>query len=335
VFSPCISSDDVGAASLPTAVAAYVAAQYPGASVLQAERYDAPSGTAYGLRLSDGTHLLVQSNGTLVASGTYTNDVDVAIANLPQSVRDYIAANYPQLAILRAELETEYGFRHLELYLSDDTVELYFTPEGVFVCADTRHGGGNDDGPGDDNGGNGGGNDDGPGDDNGGNGGGNDDGPGDDNGGNGGGNDDGPGDDNGGNGGGTTSTTLPPNALAYLQANYPGYAIQVPDREDWCGNTFVIEVELEVHQGEDIHVYFDLTGNFLFTGVERPTAALPTAVSAGLRNSYPNYVFGEAEAEHLTLADGSLQYVIKIRPTPGSGKIRVLADANGGVVCVL
>ena len=65
---------------------------------------------------------------------------------------------------------------------------------------DGNNGGGNDDPPGDDNGGHGGGNDDPPGDDNGGHGGGNDDPPGDDNGGHGGGNDAPPGDDHGGGG---------------------------------------------------------------------------------------------------------------------------------------
>lgn len=292
-YTPCLEDEDVEESNLPASVLAYLDTNYPNAAIEDADRYtDAAGNIAFGIELTNDVELLIQADGTLVSSGTDTEEVNLSLANLPDSIAQYLSANYPQLSMLRAELETEYGFSYIEVYFANSSIELYFTNGGTFVCQDD-----DDDDDDDDNG--------------------------------------------GGNGGGNGNVVLPPNAAAYLQANYPNYPIESVEREDWCNDVLLIEVELEVENGEDIDVYFDLSGNFLFESVDGPFSQVPTAVVNGLAAAYPNYVLeddddDDDEVEFLRLADNSLQYLIEIRPTPNSDDdIEVLLDANGNVICVM
>ncbi len=287
-YTPCLEDEDVSESNLPVSVLAYVDANYPNASIDDADRYvDAAGNIAFGLELTNDIELLIQADGTLISSGMDTEDVDLSLANLPDGIAQYLSANYPQLSMLRAELETEYGFSYIEVYFANSSIELYFTNGGIFVCQDD---------------------------------------------------DDDDDDDDNGNGNGNGNVGLPSIAAAYLQANYPNYSIESVDREDWCNGVLLIEVELEVENGEDIEVYFDLSGNFLFESVEGPVSQVPTVVLNGLAAAYPNYELedDDDEVEFLRLADNSLQYLIEIIPTPNSDDdIEVLLDANGNVICVM
>lgn len=282
LYSPCLDDDDVPEASLPASVIAYVDTNYPNASIEDADRYtDAAGNTAFGIYLSNDIELLLQADGTLVASGTDTEDVYLSLNNLPDSIAQYLSQNYPALTMLTAELETTYGLSHIEIYFTNSSLELYFTPGGTFVCRD------DDD------------------------------------------------DDGNGNDDDDANVVLPPNALAYLQANYPNYPIDDVEREDWCNNTLLIKVELEVENGEDIEVYFSEAGDFLFESIDGPVNQIPTNVMNGLAAAYPDYVLDDDEAEFIRLADNSLQYNVEIKPTPNSDDIAVLLDADGNVICIM
>ncbi|WP_159039885.1 PepSY-like domain-containing protein [Christiangramia fulva] len=62
----------------------------------------------------------------------FSADAHVRTSTLPQSILDYITVNYPELTIIKAEVEDNENY---EITLSDDT-ELIFNAQGEFLGID-------------------------------------------------------------------------------------------------------------------------------------------------------------------------------------------------------
>ena len=154
-FLPCEDGEDISISSLPQAIRDYIADNYPGYVIDEAEQFF--NDVRFGVEIErdddddDDLELLFTEDGVLISSGDDDDDDDrtVPVANLPQSVLDYIEANYPGLSIGEAELELEYGLTFYEIELDDD-IELYFSEDGTFLCRDDD---GDGDGDDDDDGG--------------------------------------------------------------------------------------------------------------------------------------------------------------------------------------
>ena len=188
--------------------------------------------------------LLFDASGSLISSGPDNDDTYISISDLPQEVLDYLEAEFPGMAIDEVSIDVEYGLEFFEVELYDD-LEVYFSIDGIFVCSENSDGNDDDDdGDDDDNG-----NDDDD-DDNG-----NDDDDDDDNG-----NDDDDDDDDD-----NEVNNLPAGVSEFINSNYPGYQIDEAYTEEFCNNTNILEVEIEMGS-QDIDLYFDLDGNFLFEG---------------------------------------------------------------------
>ena len=84
---------------------------------------------------------------------------------------------------------------------------------------------------------------------------------------------------------------------------------------------------------QDIDLYFDLDGNFLFEGDDISTASLPAAVVATLNAQYPNYNINDAEM--LTLPDGSIQYWVEVEndDDDDEDEYDVVLTADGSIIC--
>lgn len=94
----------VSSSSLPAAILTYLATNYPGQTVTKAEK----KATMYELVLSGGAKIKFTLDGTLieVSGGSVTGTTkpsDNPQVALPAAITDYLAANYPGIAIYKAE----------------------------------------------------------------------------------------------------------------------------------------------------------------------------------------------------------------------------------------
>ena len=129
---------------LPQAILDYIGANYPEDPINYAELENNGN---YEIELLSGLYLIFDSNGAFLGEGVdddESNDDDydeddyqnIDPSKLPQSIHDYIAANYPEYSIIQAELEVNGNF---EVTLNNG-VELYFDSDGNFISAEDENG---------------------------------------------------------------------------------------------------------------------------------------------------------------------------------------------------
>lgn len=314
IFSPCEDGVDASYSDLPTAAQDYIQENYPNWEVNDVDRYLESGDVRFGVELDSLNaeyELLFDENGTLISAGPDDDDTYISISDLPQEVLDYLEAEFPGMAIDEVSIDVEYGLEFFEVELYDD-LEVYFSIDGVFACSENSDG--NDDDDDDDDGNDDDGNDDDDDDDNG-----NDDDDDDDDDGN----DDDDDDDD-------QVNNLPSGVSEFINSNYPGYQIDEAYLEEYCNNTNILEVEIEMGS-QDRDLYFDLDGNFLFEGDDISTTSLPAAVAATLNAEYPGFQIDDAEI--LTLADGTVQYWVEVENDNDEDEYNVILTEDGNIVC--
>ncbi|KGE88688.1 MAG: PepSY-like domain-containing protein [Phaeodactylibacter xiamenensis] len=302
VFSPCDDGVDASYSDLPAAAQDYIQANFANWEVDDVDRYLENGDVRFGVELDSLNleyELLFDANGSLISSGPDDDDTYISISDLPQEVLDYLEAEFPGMAIDEVSIDVEYGLEFFEVELYDN-LEVYFSIDGIFVCSENSDGN-DDDGNDDDNG--------------------NDDDDDDDNG-----NDDDDDDDD------DQVNNLPASVTEFINSNYPGYHIDEAYTEEFCNNTNILEVEIEMGS-QDIDLYFDLNGNFLFEGDDISTSSLPAAVVATLNAEYPGYHIDDAEI--LTLPDGSIQYWVEVENGNDNDEDEddVVLTADGNIIC--
>lgn len=181
------SDDDdipVPISSLPQSIANYVSANYPGETIVWAEWDD----DEYEVYLSNGLELYFDINGNFLYADQ--DDIDIAPADLPANILNYIQQNHPGLTIVKAELDDNV----YEVYMSNG-MELYFGVNGNFIGMDM------DDIV-------------------------------------------------------INPSDLPAAIISYIQTTYPNLTITEAEIDD---NMYVVELSNE------LELYFDLNGNFLYS----------------------------------------------------------------------
>jgi len=282
-FSPCEEDMDISFDDLPDAVVNYLEENYAGYTLDDVDRYMQNGGERFGVDIyyqGEELELLFAADGTLISSGTDTDDVIVDAGQLPQAVLDYLDTEFPNAAIEEVEIEVEYGLEFYDLDLSNG-IDVYFTADGTFACSEDDD---NSDDGGDD--------------------------------------DDGDDDDN---------IDLPSAAASFIQDNFPDYAIDYVQREEFC-NGYIIEVEIEMGT-TDRDLYFDLNGDFLFEADDISVSTLPQAVAATLEVEYPDFQIDDAEI--LTMADGSTRYWVEVENETNDNEKEydVILEEDGSIVC--
>ncbi len=140
--------EDIAAANLPEKIRNFISTHFAGASIEEAELENNGN---YEIELSTDVKLVFNANGDFLGrvdddDNDDKDDEDIAVADLPQSIRDYITENYPDNSIIEAEKEDDGTF---EVTLNNG-MELKFDAEGNFVSVDDHNG--DDDDDDDDNG---------------------------------------------------------------------------------------------------------------------------------------------------------------------------------------
>ncbi len=115
----------VNPADLPANILSYIQQNYPNASIVKAELDD----NIYEVYLNNGIELYFSLNGTFL--GFDVDDQIIPINNLPQVILDYVATNYPNQSIVKAEIDD--NMYEVEL---NNEVELYFDLAGNFLFAE-------------------------------------------------------------------------------------------------------------------------------------------------------------------------------------------------------
>lgn len=140
--------EDMSPDEVPQKIKDFIMTYFPGATIFKAERENNGN---YEIELSVDKELIFDAQGNFLGlaidedENEDEDDEDISVSELPQNVRDYITANYPDNTIIEAEREDD-GF---EVTLNNG-VELKFDSDGNFVRADDNNGDDDDD---DDNGG--------------------------------------------------------------------------------------------------------------------------------------------------------------------------------------
>jgi len=198
--------DDIDPEDLPQTILDYIAENYPDTGIDEAELDD----DGYEIELENGVELYFDLDGNFLGIDDDSEDDDddsddegddddeVDPSQLPQTILDYLAANYPNVGIDEAELDDD-GYE-IEL---ENGVELYFDLDGNFLGSDDDD---EDEGSEDDD------------------------------------------DDL------IPADELPQAILDYLTENYPDATIVKAEKDD---------DKIEVKLSNGVELYFDLEGNFL------------------------------------------------------------------------
>ena len=341
-ISPCDDGESIDISQIPQAIIDFLDENYPNSNISDADIHQFVNNVlAYAIELDDDLEILFDQNGLVISASNSDwddDDDDIAIADLPASIIEYISTNYPNATIDEAEFDDFYGTTYIEVELDQfDDLELYFTIDGQFLCLDDSddddddNGNDDDDDDGnddddddgnddDDDDGNDDDDDDGNDDDDDD---GNDD---DDDDGNDDDDDDGNDDDDDGNG----NNGVPGLIVAYVSVNYQDYKIEEIELEDICGGVTVYEVELE-GPDPDLELYFDLNYNFLFEAYDVTVADLPAAVVSTLDTDFAGYEIDTDELEQHVYPDGSIQYRVEL--TLADDDVELILDADGNVLC--
>ncbi len=138
--------EDIAPADLPANIRDFITTYFPGTTIEEAERENNGN---FEVELSNDEELIFDADGNFLGRAEDDDEddrdeEDIAVEDLPQAVKDYIAANYPGVAIIEAEREDDGKF---EVTLNNG-VELHFDAEGNFLEAEDHNG--SDDDTGDD-----------------------------------------------------------------------------------------------------------------------------------------------------------------------------------------
>src|SRR5690606_13760596 len=135
--------EDIAAGDLAASIRDFVSTHFPGATIEEAERENNGN---IEIELSTDEELVFDANGNFLGRADDDDDddrddEDIAVADLPQMIRDYITANYPDNSIIEVEREDDNGF---EVTLNNG-VELEFDSEGNLEEVEDHNGDDDDD----------------------------------------------------------------------------------------------------------------------------------------------------------------------------------------------
>ncbi|MTB50452.1 PepSY-like domain-containing protein [Lewinella sp. W8] len=128
------------------------------------------------------------------------------------------------------------------------------------------------------------------------------------------------------------NSTLPSAVREWIDVEYPSYRISSVEREDICDDQIFYEVELEDGTGPDLELYFDLDWELAFTATEIASSGLPAAVVTAINDQFPGFrVDTDDEVQEFAYPDGAIAYYFEI--TNGDDDVEVLFSAAGNLEC--
>jgi uncharacterized membrane protein YkoI len=115
----------------PEPIVDYVATNYPNNSINEIYMREYNNGISnYDVELDNSNELFFDDNGNYI--GMDDDNININSSELPSQIIDYINNNYPDNQIVKAEKEFEDGTQVYEITLNNG-FELYFTLDGTFL----------------------------------------------------------------------------------------------------------------------------------------------------------------------------------------------------------
>lgn len=135
--------EDIAPGDLPEKIRNFITTHFAGTTIEEAER---ENNGHFEVELSNDVKLIFDADGNFLGraddeDNDDKDDDDIAVSELPQVIKDYIAENYPDNTIIEAEREDDDSF---EVTLNNG-MELKFDAEGNFVSVDDHNGDDDDD----------------------------------------------------------------------------------------------------------------------------------------------------------------------------------------------
>ena len=119
----------IPAAQLPAAAKSFVQQNFPGRTIVYAEKDTEFMKTKYEVSLNDGTEIDFDSNGTFDKVDCHAAPVPASI--VPAAIRQFVMSNCNGAAVIKIDKE-RYGY---DVELSNG-MELKFYPQGEFMGYD-------------------------------------------------------------------------------------------------------------------------------------------------------------------------------------------------------
>ncbi|WP_300442075.1 PepSY-like domain-containing protein [Christiangramia sp.] len=135
--------EDLEVSELPENILDFIDEHFPGVGIDEAER---ESNGHYEIELDNDIELIFDVNGNFLGIAHDENEdeqdeMDIHPDDLPQAIKDYISANYPEETIIEAEIEEDGTY---EVTLNNG-IELEFDEDGNFLSAEDGNGDDDDD----------------------------------------------------------------------------------------------------------------------------------------------------------------------------------------------
>jgi hypothetical protein len=131
------NGNHVSPGTLPQAIQDYLAANYSGITVLDAEQYRDAAGNIwkYEVELADGTKLHFDANGSLMvddnSSSGQDDSIDISLQDLPAVVRDYLQQNFSSETVEKAKkrIDLQGNVKEYEVRFESD-IRVFFDAQG-------------------------------------------------------------------------------------------------------------------------------------------------------------------------------------------------------------
>lgn len=129
ILPACADNFEIPTHKLPTAAQEFLNTHFAGSSVVKAVHDREINDNDYTVLLSDGSKVEFDSKGKWESVENKKSGVPASV--IPAKIKEYVAANYPSLLIVKIE-KSMYGY---EVELSND-LDLKFDANGNFQRVD-------------------------------------------------------------------------------------------------------------------------------------------------------------------------------------------------------
>jgi hypothetical protein len=123
---------------------------------------------------------------------------------------------------------------------------------------------------------------------------------------------------------------LPSSVKPYVDKNFPGYVTKSAAHDPLCSGEDAIDVVIERSGHTTYSLIFKPDGTFVQKEEDVPSGGLPAKVKDVIKVKFPGAAVAN-QAERLTMADNSIQYVFDI--TVNNQTKEVIVAADGTIVC--
>jgi len=133
-YNPCIESFEVDPLLVPKAITETLNNKYPTANVVTTKAQNDNGTLFYAVKLDNQKEFLLDVNATVLIENTIESDQSIDVQNLSNTLRSFVASNFPGASIEEATKMNEFGNQYYQISLGQ-TNQLIFDASENFICA--------------------------------------------------------------------------------------------------------------------------------------------------------------------------------------------------------